>query len=255
MPVSKILTDLHCHILPGIDDGAKDADMSGALLLSEKQQGVEQIFFTPHFYADEISVDGYIERRAAALERMRETVDRLGLKTALGAEVRMQEELTGMDLRPLRMGNTPYLLLEFPFLSGTYPLWGERIVEQLLDQGIRPVFAHIDRYDYFMNDTERLEHFREMGCIFQVNADSVISRRRSPAVFELMKAGHVHVLGSDAHSPEKRPANLRSALEKVEAKLGSGMALFLSGNADAVFRGEAVDPMGKPPRKRLFGIF
>ena len=61
MAVSKVLTDIHCHILPGIDDGAKDADASGALLLSEKQQGISQIIFTPHYYADEISVEGYIK--------------------------------------------------------------------------------------------------------------------------------------------------------------------------------------------------
>lgn len=250
-----VLTDLHCHILPGIDDGAKDADMSGALLLSEKQQGVSQILFTPHFYADEISVEGFTLRRGAALERMKDTIGRLGLKVSLGAEVRMQEEIIGMDFRPLRMGDTPYLLLEFPFLSGTYPLWSELIIEQLLDQGIRPLFAHIDRYDFFMNDTERLSHFREMGCIFQVNADSVISRRRSSKVFELMREGYVHVLGSDAHSPEKRPANLKSAMKQVESKLGKGMAGFLTENADAVFRGEAVDPFRKPPRKKLFGIF
>jgi protein-tyrosine phosphatase len=94
-----------------------------------------------------------------------------------------------------------------------------------------------------------------MGCIFQVNADSVISRHRSPAVFELMKAGYVHVLGSDAHSPEKRPVRLKSALERVEGKLGSGMASFLSENADAIFRGADVDPFRKPARKKLFGIF
>lgn len=250
-----LLTDLHCHILPGIDDGAKDADMAGALLLSEKQQGVSQIMFTPHYYANEISPEGFVERRGTALERMKDTIGRLGLKVSLGAEVRMQEEIVGMDLRPLRMGDTPYLLLEFPFLSGTYPLWSERIVDQLLDQGIQPLFAHIDRYDYFMNDTERLSHFRERGCIFQVNADSVISRRRSPKIYELMRGGYVHVLGSDAHSTEKRPANLKSALTQVEAKMGRGMAGFLTDNADAVFRGEALDPLRKPPRKKLFGIF
>ena len=255
MAVSKVLTDIHCHILPGIDDGAKDADASGALLLSEKQQGISQIIFTPHYYADEISVEGYIKRRQDALDRMQNSLGRMGLKTALGAEVRMQEELVGMDMRPLRMGDTSYLLLEFPFLSGTYPLWGEMIVEQLLDQGIRPLFAHIDRYEYFMNDREKLDHFREMGCIFQVNADSVVSKRRSPAVFELMKAGYVHVLGSDAHSPEKRPVHLKNALNRVEGKLGSGMASFLMENADAVFRGEAVDPFRKPARKKFFGIF
>lgn len=255
MTDQKILTDLHCHILPGIDDGAKDPDMSGALLLSEKQQGVSQILFTPHYYADEQSPEDFIKRRGAALERMKDTIERLDLNVSLGAEVRMQEEIVGMDLSPLRMGDTSCLLLEFPFLSGTYPLWGEMIVEQLLSQGIRPLFAHIDRYDFFMNDTERLSRFRDMGCLFQVNADSVLSRRRSPRVFEMMEEGFVHVLSSDAHSPEKRPVNLRSALTRVEGKLGRGMAEFLADNADALFKGEAVDPFKKPPRKRLFGIF
>lgn len=250
-----VLTDLHCHILPGIDDGAKDPDMSGALLLSELQQGVGKILFTPHYYADEISVEGYIKRREAALLSMKETIDRLGLKVSLGAEVRMQEEIIGMDLRPFRMGDTPYLLLEFPFLSGTYPLWSDLIVKQLLDQGIRPVFAHIDRYDYFLNDTEKLDHFLDMGCIFQVNADSVISRRRSGRVMELMKDGYVHVIASDAHSPEKRPVHLKSAISRVEGKLGRGMTGFLLENADAVFRGEIVDPFRRPPRRKLFGIF
>ncbi|MGX8686118.1 MAG: CpsB/CapC family capsule biosynthesis tyrosine phosphatase, partial [Spirochaetales bacterium] len=73
--------------------------------------------------------------------------------------------------------------------------------------------------------------------------------------FELMRDGYVHVLGSDAHSPEKRPVNLKSAMMQVESKLGKGMAGFLTDNADAVFRGEAVDPFRKPPRKKLFGIF
>ena len=77
MAISKNLTDIHCHILPGIDDGAKDPDMSGALLLSEKHQGIGQIIFTPHYYADEISVEGYIKRRQDALDRMQEIESRI----------------------------------------------------------------------------------------------------------------------------------------------------------------------------------
>ena len=94
-----------------------------------------------------------------------------------------------------------------------------------------------------------------MGCIFQVNADSVISRRRSGRVMELMKDGYVHVIASDAHSPEKRPVHLKSAISRVEGKFGRGMTGFLLENADAVFRGENVDPFRRPPRRKLFGIF
>ena len=141
------ITDIHCHILPGIDDGAQNPDISGALLLSEQQQGIRQILFTPHFYAHDMKVEEYCRNRAAAFACMKDTCFRLGLETALGAEVRMDEELFDIDFTDLRMGDSRYLLLEWPFLSGTFPLWGEEIVDILLRQGITPVFAHIDRYD------------------------------------------------------------------------------------------------------------
>ena len=249
------LTDLHCYILPGIDDGAQNPDISGALLLSEQQQGIRQIMFTPHFYAHDLKVEDYCRHRNAAYESMKETIGRLGLVTALGAEVRMDEELFDIDFSDLRMGDSRYLLLEEPFLSGTFPLWGEEIVDILLRQGLSPIFAHIDRYDYFFGDEERLYHFLEKGCLFQVNADSCISRRRSPRVYELMRAGLVHMIGSDAHNPEKRPCNLKSAMEGIEKKLGSNTAEFLMENADAIFHDREVDGFKKPKRKKILGIF
>ena len=106
------LTDLHCYILPGIDDGAQNPDISGALLLSEQQQGIRQIMFTPHFYAHDLKVEDYCRHRNAAYESMKETIGRLGLVTALGAEVRMDEELFDIDFSDLRMGDSRYLLLE-----------------------------------------------------------------------------------------------------------------------------------------------
>ena len=66
------MTDIHCHILPGIDDGAQNPDMSGALLLSEQQQGIRQILFTPHFYARDMKVEEFCRHRAAAFARMEE---------------------------------------------------------------------------------------------------------------------------------------------------------------------------------------
>ena len=252
---NNIMTDVHCHILPGIDDGAQYPDISGALLLSEHQQGIRQILFTPHFYAHDMKVEDYCRHRAAAYESMKETIGRLGLETALGAEVRMDEELFDIDFTDLRMGDSRYLLLEWPFLSGTFPLWGEEIVDILLRQGLTPVFAHIDRYDYFFGDEERLYHFLEKGCLFQVNADSCISRRRSPRVFELMKEGLVHIVGSDAHNTDKRPCHLKSAMEGIEKKLGSNTVEFLMENADAIFHDREIDGFKKPKRKKVFGIF
>ena len=160
-----------------------------------------------------------------------------------------------ISFEELRLGNTRYLLLEWPFLSGTFPLWGEEIVALLLRQGIIPIFAHIDRYDYFLGNQERLRYFLERGCLFQVNADSCISRRRSPVVFELIKAGLVHIVCSDAHSPEKRPCHMGAALKAVESRLGAGTVEFLLANADDIFNDREVDGLKKPMRKKIFGIF
>lgn len=252
---NSILTDLHCHILPGIDDGAQTADISGALLLSEHQQGVSQIMFTPHFYAHDMDIDNYFMARQGAYEKIKDTCRRLNLQTALGAEVRMDEELFNLDFDRLRMGNTRYLLLEWPFLSGTFPLWGEEIVNRILRQGIVPIFAHIDRYDFFFRDEERLQYFLEKGCLFQINTDSCISRRRSPRVFELMKYGLVHIICSDAHNMDKRPCHMQVALEEIGKKMGTNMIDFLMENANDVFHNKEIDGSKKPKRKKIFGIF
>lgn len=250
-----IITDLHCHILPGIDDGAQDPDISGELLLSEQQQGISQILFTPHFYAHDMELKTFLYNRQQAFDRMKEACDRLGLKTALGAEVRMDEELFDYSFDELRMGETTYLLLEWPFLSGTFPLWGEEIVDILLRQGIRPVFAHIDRYEYFFENEERLRHFLEKGCLFQVNADSCISRRRSGRVFELMKTGLIHIVCSDAHNRDRRPCHMKSAMAAIRKTLGENTVEFLMENANNIYEGIEVDGFRKPKRKKLFGIF
>jgi protein-tyrosine phosphatase len=72
VPKEVWMTDFHTHILPGIDDGAQNPDISGALLLSEQQQGIRQILFTPHFYARDMKVEEYCRHRAAAFARMEE---------------------------------------------------------------------------------------------------------------------------------------------------------------------------------------
>ena len=226
-----MLSDLHCHILPGIDDGARDDNMSGALLASEEAQSVRQIIFTPHFYADRMEPEAFTEARDQAFGRMKGTIDALGLSAMKGAEVRMQEKLLSMDLSGLRMGNTHYILLEWPFSS--YPFWGEVIVYKLLDAGIRPLFAHIERYEYFFRNEENLEYFRNLGCLFQVNADTVLNPKQ-------IKDGYLHIVASDAHNTGGRPSNLKKAMDCISAHLGEEATRWLNRNADDLFHDREV---------------
>ena len=188
-------------------------------------------------------------------EKMGPVIQKLKLKTSLGAEVRMQEELFDLDLSKMRLGDTHYLLLEWPFQMETYPMWGEDLVDLLLRQGIRPLFAHIDRYRYFLNDPDKLDHFMRKGCLFQINADSLLGRYRSSKVLSLIEKGYVHVIASDAHHPERRPVNLIAAMDCAAAKLGGHTADYLLRNADAIYRGLEIYPMEKSRKRHFFDLF
>ncbi|MBR3367623.1 MAG: capsular biosynthesis protein [Lachnospiraceae bacterium] len=254
MENGRVISDLHCHILPGIDDGAKDAAVSEAILDAEARDGVTQILFTPHFYADHIEQDRFLRRRGRAFEKVSQLCEERGIATALGAEVRIKEQLLGMDLSPLRMGDTEYLLLEWPFYGG-YPLYGEEIVRNLLKAGIRPVFAHIERYEHLFLDEDRLRYFMDKGCIFQVNTATVLDPRTQKRLFELANKGFVHILCTDAHNMDSRPPKMGEALALLEKKTSREIAARILQNGDDLFHGRTVHVHDMPKKKKLFGLF
>ena len=106
--MSQNLVDLHCHILPGIDDGAKNLDVSMALLRKEVQDGVAGIVFTPHFHYERISVEDFAAKRRAAFLQVAKAAKETGLPLAgkLGAEVYFTTALPSLDLRALAWGTT-----------------------------------------------------------------------------------------------------------------------------------------------------
>lgn len=248
-------TDLHCHILPGIDDGAKTKEISSKLLDEEATQGVRQIAFTPHFYAQSISPDEFFAKRAAAFDGIKDCCEEKNIDTILGAEVLMTPEILKMDLRPFCYTGTDYLLLEWPFI--TYPLWGNSVVEKLLSENIRPVFAHIERFEYFYSHPETLRDYIKCGVICQTNAATILRPETQKRTLRLIKDGFINIISSDAHSPDHRPVKLREAYDTVENKLGSAVLTNLLNNADMIFNTETVnspEPKKQSGIKKLFKI-
>lgn len=231
-------SDLHSHILPGIDDGARDVQITKELLREEQRQWVSQVLCTPHFYPEKQSLTEFLDNRQRAFQQISASAEAQSLQLQLGAEVAMSLALQGMDLRPLAMGNTKYILLEWPF--GSYPLWGDAIVDAAFQQGLRPIFAHIERYHYFLGDLNRLRKYIEKGALCQMNADSVLDVDFQKQALRLIKQGYVHVLASDAHNMQSRAPNLAVAMEVVGDRLGSAFSQQLAENADRVFHGEEV---------------
>ena len=142
------MTDLHCHILPNIDDGAKDVSISLRLLEKEYADGVRNIAFTSHFNSEWTTPDAFLQKRAAAYETLTAALptgpEAMQFRFKLGCEVYFSPKLCELDAKALCIGDTSYMLVEFPtthkphFIRQTFAL--------LQEQGVLPLIAHIERY-------------------------------------------------------------------------------------------------------------
>lgn len=240
------LTDLHCHILPGIDDGARTCADARALLEQSARGGVKRFVFTPHFYPQRMAVEDFLRGRAAAYDALRaELRDDEGfsaLPARLGAEVAYMPFLERLPLEQLAFSGTGYFLLELDFY---YLLPGvEDAIRAARERGLTPILAHVERYPYVEADPTLLYSWVRAGALAQVNASFALhgaqGRKR---LLQYADWGLVHFMASDAHDVERRPARLAEGY----AKLPDALAAQLQQNADAVFDGAAVAP---PPPSR-----
>ena len=140
------MTDLHCHILPGIDDGAKDVSVSLELLHKEYEDGVRNIAFTSHFNSERTTVEAFLEKRAAAYARLTEALkeEPMDFRFKLGSEVYFSPKLCELDAKALCMGDTAYMLIEFP--TTHKPHFIKQTLYALQEQGILPLIAHSEVY-------------------------------------------------------------------------------------------------------------
>lgn len=215
-----MITDIHSHILPGIDDGSKNTEMSVAMLKAMKDDGVDICVATPHYYCTEQSVDSFLKKRARAYEKVMEATKGLSLpKIYLGAEVYYNPVLKNLeDLHKLCIEGTDYLLFELPYKD-----FGSNVADDISDiitnHHITPIIAHAERFLKFTS-YENLCDILEMEVLGQVNCGSLLkfgSRKNASA---LIKEGYIHLLGSDAHNTDTRAVHMAEASKIIIRKFG-----------------------------------
>ena len=186
------MTDLHCHILPGIDDGAKDVSVSLELLHKEYEDGVRNIAFTSHFNSERTTVEAFLEKRAAAYARLTEALkeEPMDFRFKLGSEVYFSPKLCELDAKALCMGDTAYMLIEFP--TTHKPHFIKQTLYALQEQGILPLIAHIERYPYVLDDPTLLY---ECGrrCLRADQRRGPAARCKAP-----QEALQIHLVGARA---------------------------------------------------------
>lgn len=201
-----MLTDYHCHILPGIDDGAADEKVSAAMVQMMHEQGVERIVATPHFYSHrERSVERFLEKRKAAFESMVSQglpIDDI----RVGSEVAIEHGLSELkDIEKLRIEGTDLILLEFPYTK--FADWMLEEIDNIASgYGLKPVIAHIHRYLRYYSKSE-LEMALGLDAIYQINNEAFESFSERRLVKKLIKEEYPLIFGSDSHNLDSRKPN------------------------------------------------
>ena len=254
------MVDTHCHVLPGIDDGAKTLEEALTLCRIASDDGIRTIAATPHVM--EYRYPNTRKTIEPAYQALAEAVEKEGiaLKLVRGAEVHVAADL----VKRLRDGelltyddNRRYMLLEFPFqpvLSGT-----EEIVYKLRLSGITPVLAHPERIGFFMENLERLHKLVRLGALAQVTGGSLMGRfgeKAEAAAWRMVERRLVHVVATDAHDATHRPPRLREPVEELSRRIGPEEAgRMCDERPSAILEGKEIEPPEPVPQpKGLRGI-
>jgi protein-tyrosine phosphatase len=252
------LIDLHCHILPGVDDGPSDAAESLSMARQAVADGIKTIVATPHtlngvYYNPFHSV-------ADQVARLREIFlkNRLALDLYPGSEsyicFQMVQQVSTGEVGTIN-GNGSYVLVEFPFQ--TIPSGTKDELFQLKLKGITPIIAHPERNLVIQHQLEILYELTAMGCLIQITAMSItgeLGEKAMSCAHRLLDLRLAHVIASDAHSADTRPPLLSPAVEvagRIMASANEAEAM-VSTLPRAILTGEAVtvpEP-GRPNKKR-----
>ncbi len=212
-----MLTDYHSHFLPAMDDGPEDTQTALRMLAVWREQGIERIVATPHFYPHRESAESFLARREKTFRALNPASDLPHI--LLGAEVRVEQGICELEqIRALTLAGSKHILVEFPYAPFKEWMLAE-VCNLAYHFGLIPVLAHIDRYVYWYSadDFSRVLSIRE--AVLQINNEAVLQRKTQKLALELVRGGFPVVFGSDAHNLEERPPNCKSAYQVLQAKL------------------------------------
>jgi len=253
--------DLHNHLLPGIDDGARKLEETLEFLRIARQDGVRTVVATPH-----MKPGVYDNTRQTILERVamvREAArgdSAEGVELLPGAEVYFTADLTARARAGelMTVGDRGrYLLLELPYQQ--VPMHVDDTIFQLKLLGITPIMAHPERVAYYLEDIRRVEASVRLGALTQVTGASItgrFGRKARDFANEMLSRNLVHVLASDSHDVRYRPPVLAEAMRVASGAVGDELARrMVEDTPRAILEGREVelpDPVVPPRPRRSF---
>lgn len=217
-----MVSDLHSHVLPQMDDGSSSLQESVEMLRMAAEQGIRCVVATPHFYANQDDPERFLSRRTQSYARLSEALSKNPElpEVKLGAEVYFFQGMSDSDvLQRLTIDSKRCILIEMP-----QPPWTDRMYRELEDirskQDLIPIIAHIDRYISRFRTYGIPHRLEQLPVLVQANAGFFLNRFTASMAIRMLQRGQIQVLGSDCHNLKKRPPRLGAALELIRQRLG-----------------------------------
>ncbi len=242
------MIDIHCHILPGVDDGAKTMEESLEMLLMASNDGITDVIATPHFSSTYIQSVEKIRANVKELQYQAKN-NNININIHYGFEVRMCLEIFSIfpsDLTPLTInGDGKYILLEPPFLD--YPLFIDDIIDRVISEHIIPIVVHPLRNTRIISNLSILDKLKTKGVVFQFDKNAIMDGyqiKTSKIFLSLLKKGLVDLVASDGHSCDLRKPTLSNPYNRVLKAVGEDAAnLLFTENPRRILKGEITDEL------------
>lgn len=254
------MIDIHCHILPGVDDGSADMKESMDMAKKAVEAGITHLYATPHHLNEKyVNVKDDIINRAVRLNESLQKAN-IPLSIHLGQEVRIhrdvfisleKEEILTLD------DDGRYLLLELP--SGSVPTYTQEVIYELQLKGIKPIIVHPERNKELIENHKLLFELVQEGALTQLTSGSIIGHfGKNVKSFskKIIEHNLTHFISTDAHNIGSRGFTLQQAYETITKAYGINRTFYFKENAEQLIKGQSPSIEKPVPfKKKILGIF
>ncbi len=238
------ITDIHCHVLPHVDDGAKDTKTAIEMLSFMYEEGIDRVIFTPHYHGGYMETD--IRTVREQFERVKDIASESGkaafLELFLGNEIYYYPSIIQWleEGRVLTLAGSDYVLLEFGFTMDKRSIIEG--VANVANSGYIPIVAHVERYEEITKDISAADEIINAGGLIQINAEALYSGHRIKSFAKkLLKRDMVHFVATDAHNMDERAPIISDAAEYISKHYGEECSQrLLVDNPDRVINNEYI---------------
>ena len=217
------MIDIHSHIIPNVDDGARSVEETFNILKEAQEAGFTDVILTSHFLLN------YYETNAQELifwkEKLQEVLKKQGTKINLhsGMEIYITNQMEELleNKKILTLANSGYMLIELPLATNVK--YFDYVVYYLEAKGIKPIIAHPERYKCVQKDPDIVEEYIEKGCLIQCNYGSIVNlygREAEKTIKTLLKKNQVHFLGIVVHRENGTYLIILDAIKKIRKIIG-----------------------------------